>query len=243
MTDYDPMARGYARLRAPDPRVGRRIARGLGDARTVLNVGAGTGSYEPADRLVVAVEPSRAMIARRPRGAAPAVRAAAEALPFADASFDAAMAILTLHHWSDRARGVRELRRVAARVVILTWDPAIPFWLTEDYLPEVVEADRARFPAPAEIATALGGGDVEVVPIPRDCRDGFLAAYWARPEAYLDPATHDGISTFRRLGHAALSPGLSRLRADLDSGALARRHPELSTLDALDAGYRLIVTG
>ncbi len=240
---YDTIGRGYARQRRTDPRIAAHLTAALGDARSVLNVGAGSGSYEPADRYVVAVEPSAVMIAQRPPSAAPAVRARAEALPFPDRSYDAAMAVLTLHHWADRAGGLAECARVAReRVVLLTWDPAADtFWLMQEYFPEFIEADRRQFLELPAYAEAFGPGArvrVAAVPVPRDCVDGFLGAYWARPEAYLDPAVRAGISSFALPG---TEPGLERLRADLGSGAWHARHGRLLAEDALDLGYRLVV--
>jgi SAM-dependent methyltransferase len=191
---------------------------------------------------VVAVEPSLTMIRQRERGAAPAVRAVASALPFRDASFDAALAVLTIHHWTDCTRGLAELARTARRrVVILTHDPsAVGFWL-EDYFPELFAIDRRIFLPFEELRRALGRTTVTDVPIPRDCRDGFQGAYWARPEAYLDAGVRGAISSFARLGEADLADGLARLRADLDSGSWERRHGALRERDALDLGYRLVV--
>jgi hypothetical protein len=240
---YDAIGRTYTATRTTDPRIAARIWAALGDARTVVNVGAGTGNYEPPDRAVTAVEPSAVMIAQRPAGAAPAVQASAEALPFADASFDAAMAILTLHHWSDWRGGCAELRRVAReRVAVLSWDPtyAESMWLLPEYFPEHLDEDVALFPSLADQAAALGA-EVEVVPVPWDCRDGFLSAFWRRPEAYLDPVVRAGISTLAKRTEPELAQGLARLRADLDSGAWARRHADLLSRDALDLGYRLLV--
>jgi SAM-dependent methyltransferase len=242
---YDAIGRTYTTTRGTDPRLAERIWDALGEARTVVNVGAGTGSYEPPDRDVTAVEPSAVMIAQRPPGAAPVVQASAEALPFADASFDAAMAVLTIHHWSDFAAGAGELRRVARdRVVVFSWDPTYAgrFWLSAEYFPEVWrDQDVADFPSLAEQAAAFGDADVEVVPIPWDCRDGFMSAFWRRPEAYLDPAVRAGISTLAKRSDDELAEGLARLRADLDSGAWARRHADLLERDELDLGYRLLV--
>ena len=240
---YDTIGRSYARERRPDPRIAALLTAALGDAHSVLNVGAGAGSYEPADRRVVAVEPSAVMIAQRPAGAGPAVQARAEALPFADRTFDAAMAVLTLHHWTDRARGLAECARVARqRVVLLTWDPmAEAFWLVREYLPVFAEADRRQFPEMSAYADAFGPAtrvEVTSVPVPRDCVDGFLGAYWARPEAYLDAAVRAGISSFARPGREA---GLARLQADLSSGAWHERHGHLLATDVLDLGYRLVV--
>ena len=238
---YDRIGVGYAAYRRPDPRIASRIEATLGPARTVLNVGAGAGSYEPAGRTVVAVEPSAEMIRQRTPSAAPAVRGAAEALPFRDRSFDAAMAILTLHHWSDPRRGLAELRRVARdRVAILTWDPEHPgFWLVRDYFPEIPAMDRETFPAVAAIAEALGPVEVQPVPIPADCTDGFLGAYWRRPAAYLDSGARGAISAFAKLHE--VDARLSRLRADLANGAWQRRNGDLLALDEIDLGYRLIV--
>ena len=206
-----------------------------------MNVGAGTGSYEPRDRWVLAVEPSATMIAQRPPGAAPVVRAVAESLPLADATVDAAMAVLTIHHWADWRAGVAEMLRVTrSRVVVWSFDPdAIDdFWLVRDYLPEIGELDRGRFPAVDELADALGGARVENVPIPRDCRDGVLAAFYARPERYLDPIVRAGMSPFAVIDAGA---AMARLEADLRSGAWDARWGKLRDAPELEAGYRLFV--
>jgi SAM-dependent methyltransferase len=237
---YDTIGRGYTRTRVPDARIAAQIEVALGGARTVLNVGAGTGSYEPAGRRVVAVEPSRVMIAQRPADAAPVVRA------FADCAFDVAMAILSDHHWSDREAGLRELRRVAHRAVVLQWDPAScwDFWLTRDYLPGfagVVAPEQVI--TIARIAQLLGGADTETVPVPADCSDGFYGAFWRRPEAYLDPEVRNGISVFARLDPNEVDQGMSALTADLASGRWAARNMALLAATELDLGYRLIVAG
>jgi SAM-dependent methyltransferase len=240
---YDAIGRTYTATRGTDPRIAARIWDALGDARTVVNVGAGTGSYEPPDRDLTAVEPSVVMIAQRPPEAAPAVQASAEALPFDDASFDAAMAVLTLHHWSDIRGGCAELRRVARdRVVVFSWDPTYVgrMWLGPEYFPDYMRQDAEGFPSLAEQADALEA-EVESVPIPWDCRDGFFSAFWRRPEAYLDPAVRAGISTLAKRSEDELAEGLARLRADLESGAWARRHADLLERDELDLGYRLLV--
>jgi SAM-dependent methyltransferase len=237
---YDRIGVGYTTVRGEDPRIAAAIHAALGDARTVLNVGAGTGSYEPGDRQVTAVEPSEVMIAQRPPGAAPAVRASAEALPFADGSFDAAMAVLSDHHWVDRARGLRELRRVARRrAVVFQFDVAalLDFWLAREYL----VTWRPQSISMGAIAGHLGAARTEVVPIPHDCRDGFLSAYWRRPHAYLDRRVREGISVFRLLPEADVADAMARLRADLDSGEWERRHGALLALDELDLGYRLVI--
>jgi SAM-dependent methyltransferase len=241
---YDAIGRTYTATRQTEPRIAARIWATLGDARTVVNVGAGTGNYEPPDRDVTAVEPSAVMIAQRPPGAAPAVQASAEALPFADASFDAAMAVLTLHHWHDWRAGCAELRRVArGPVAVLSWDPSYRrrFWLGPEYFDHLVDADAEGFPSLAEQAAALDA-EVEVVPVPWDCRDGFFSSFWRRPEAYLDPTVRAGISTLAGR-EPELADGLRRLRADIDSGAWGRRHADLLELDELDLGYRLLVGG
>lgn len=238
---YDQTAAGYSRYRRPDPRIAGAIEAALGGSRSVVNVGAGSGSYEPADRDVIAVEPSAEMVRQRPPEAAPAVRAVAEALPFGNDRFDAALAILTIHHWRDWRRGLQEMRRVARhRVALLTWDPEHPaFWLIRDYFPEILEIDRLIFPTVRTVADELGGADVRPVPIPADCSDGFLGAYWRRPSEYLDPSVRAAISTFAKLTDPR--PGLARLRSDLADGSWDRRHPHLLTLEELDLGYRLIV--
>ncbi len=239
---YDTIGLGYDAWRRPDPRIAAAIAQALGAAASVVNVGAGAGSYEPADRRVVAVEPSAAMLAQRRPGTAPAVQASATELPFGDGAFAAALAILTVHHWPDRARGLRELGRVAReRVVVLTWDPEarLPFWLTDDYFPEIPAMDRPIFPTLADFAAALGPLAVRPVPVPHDCVDGFLGAYWRRPAVYLDPGARGAISTFAKVADPA--PALARLAADLADGTWERRHGHLRGRERLDLGYRLVV--
>jgi len=237
---YDSIGRGYRALRRQDPRIAAQIRGALGDAASIVNVGAGAGSYEPRDRRVVAVEPSRVMIDQRAPEAAPVVRAVADALPFRDESFDAALAILTVHHWRDRTRGLEELRRAARRrVVILTCDPSPPgFWLT-DYFPRIPEVDRATLPPLSELERALGRIRWIEVPIPHDCTDGFLGAYWRRPHAYLRPEVRSAISTFSKIGD--LAPGLAALERDLASGAWQARYGRLLARESLDLGYRLVV--
>jgi SAM-dependent methyltransferase len=238
---YDRIGRGYPRTRRPDPRIQAAIHGALGDATSVVNVGAGTGNYEPRDRTVVAVEPSEEMIGQRPPGAARVVRARAEELPFADGEFDAAMAVLSDHHWADRPRGLREMRRVASRrAVVFTFDPdhVDDSWLLRDYLPGF-----RHLPGMAidEIAAHLGAADVRTVPIPADCRDGFLHAYWARPQAYLDPEVRRNISVFARLSAAEVEDTVERLRVDLASGAWEDRNRDILDLAEMDLGYRLVV--
>lgn len=236
---YDTIGVNYAALRRPDPRIAAQIEAALGDAGTVLNVGAGTGSYEPRGRTVTAVEPSLEMIRKRAPDAAPAVQAAAEELPFPDNSFDASMAVLTVHHWPDKAAGLREMRRVTrGRIVLLTFDPASRPWLT-DYLPRLAALDEAQMPRIDDYARWLGPVRIEPVAIPADCIDGFLYAYWRRPAAYLDPRIRSGSSSFWALGDCGKE--LARLEDDLGSGAWTRRYGEIAALGSYDAGYRLVI--
>jgi SAM-dependent methyltransferase len=237
---YDRIGQGYTAVRREDPTIAAAVHAALGDARTVVNVGAGAGSYEPRDRDVIAVEPSPVMLAQRPVGAAPAVQASAEALPFAEDSFDAAMAILSDHHWPDRAGGLRELRRVARRRAVVfqcDLEAQMDFWLVRDYLTTF----RITSMTMPELAGHLGAQRIEPVPIPHDCRDGFLSAYWRRPQAYLDPRVRDGISVFRLLPPEEVDAAIARLRADLESGAWARRNADILEREALDLGYRLVI--
>jgi SAM-dependent methyltransferase len=237
---YDTIGVDYANLRKADPRIAARIQAALGDARRVLNVGAGAGNYEPLDREVVAVEPSAEMISQRPEGSAPVIQASAEALPFADNSFDAAMASLTVHHWADKARGLTEMRRVSrGPVVLFTFDPTYRSCWLADYFPEIVTMDDQQMPKLADYGAWLGEISVVPVPIPHDCTDGFLYSYWRRPRAYLDPHIRKGISTFWKMQDA--EGGLARLAADLESGAWDERYGEHQKLEELDAGYRLVV--
>lgn len=237
---YDTIGIDYADLRKPDPRIAAHIWRALGGANTVLNVGAGTGSYEPSDRSVTALEPSLEMIRQRPPTAAPSLEGEAEALPFPDRSFDAAMAVLTVHHWSDKGRGLREMRRVSREpVVLLTFDPAHrDNWLL-DYFPGLASLDDEQMPPLSEYEQHLGPVEISPVPVPHDCSDGFLYAYWRRPAAYLDPRIRKGMSSFWALD--GVEHGLTRLARDLDSGEWARRYEAYLDRDELDAGYRLVV--
>jgi SAM-dependent methyltransferase len=220
------------------------ITKALGDLRSVVNVGAGAGSYEPTQMAVVAVDPSIEMIRQRPTGSAPAVLARAEALPFRDRSFDAALAVLTIHHWTFIADGLKELRRVSARrVVILTYDPAWSerFWLASHYLPEIIELDREQLPSLGWLAAYLGEVEVREVPIPSDCMDGFLGAFWQRPEAYLDTEVQNGISMFAKLPSGAVERGIGRLSYDLRSGRWEKLFGHLRTHETSDLGYRLVI--
>jgi SAM-dependent methyltransferase len=240
---YDRIGVGYACRRRSDPRIAARIASALGDARTVLNVGAGTGSYELADREVIALDPSRVMIEQRPPGAAPIAQGVAESLPFPDGAFDAAMTLLSLQHWTHPEQGLRELGRVSRRQVVLTWDDAFyasNFWLLRDYLPEMAawEHTRATFDAACSLMDPVR---VDVVPIPHDCVDGFGGAFWRRPEAYLDPAVRASISGLALLEDGTAARAMRRLEADLRSGAWHRRNATLLELDEIDLGFRLVI--
>jgi SAM-dependent methyltransferase len=236
---YDRIGLNYAELRKPDPRIAKAIEAALGSAQTILNVGAGTGSYEPQDRALTAVEPSREMIAKRPPGSANVIQASAEQLPFATDSFDASMAVLTVHHWTDKAAGLREMRRVTrGPVVIVTFDPAHRPWLTE-YLPQLAALDSVQMPEMADYERWLGTVDTSPLLVPHDCTDGFLYAYWRRPSAYLDPRIRTGSSSFFAIGN--VDAELARLAQDIESGAWAQRYHDLLALDAYDAGYRIVV--
>ncbi len=240
---YDSIGKGYKRFRQTDQRIEASIMAALGNSRTVLNVGAGTGSYEPTDRFVLAVEPSVEMIRQRSPSAAPCIRAAAERLPLADQSLDAAMAVLTIHHWSDPVAGLRELVRVARRVVVLAYEPLVhsAYWLWREYFPAAAVTSTASELTIAQVVDIIGADRVETVLVPHDCSDGFGPAYWRRPAAYLDPDMRRCISGLARLPSGDLDPGLERLRQDLDSGAWQKVHHDLLHLDALDAGLRLVV--
>ncbi len=239
---YDSIGRRYAPARVPDSRIAARIDVALGDAQTVLNVGAGAGSYEPLDRAVIALEPSPVMLAQRPPDASPAVRGVAEALPFATGAFDAALAVLTLHHWRDLPGGIAELARVAHRCVVFTFDTGTYPWIATEYLPEIINQVDFHFPPIDELAEMLDA-TVEAVPVPRDCTDGFTGAYWGRPEGYLDPEVRAGMSAMQTMDQEMVEARMDRLAADLASGAWDERHGHLRALPDLDVGYRLLVTG
>jgi SAM-dependent methyltransferase len=245
---YDRIGTTYTVTRRPDPRIERAIHEALGDAESVINVGAGAGGYEPRDREVVAVEPSPVMIAQRPEGAARVVQASAERLPFADGAFDAAMAVLSDHHWQDRRRGLEELRRVARkRVVLFNINPARvdAFWMTTDYLPEFLDLIKPQYRQPGywerELTSILGPVQTIEVPIPHDCTDGFYGAYWRRPRAFLDPRVRAGISVFSQLEASHVARGIAALEADLESGSWERRHHDLPDLDSLALDYYVVV--
>ncbi len=245
---YDRIGQGYGVARREDPRIAAAVERGLGAARGVVNVGAGTGSYEPGDREVTAVEPSAVMIAQRPTTSAPVLQAAAEALPLDDDSVDAAMAIVSDHHWEDRPAGIKEMRRVARdRVVIVNVDPATiaDFWLTRDYLTGFGRLVPERYLEPgyweAELRELLGEVAIEPIALAADCSDGLCVAWWRRPEAYLEPAVRAGISVFQLLPEEEVREALERLRRDLDDGTWATRNADLLERQELDVGLRLVV--
>lgn len=244
-TDYDPVAPRYSGVRRADPRLGAQLQAALGDARRVLNVGAGTGGYEPADREVVAVEPSAAMRAQRAADAAPVVAGVAAALPFPDRSFDASMAVLTVHQWPDPVAGLVELRRVtSAAVVVFTFDPEAlgRQWLAA-YSPEVLAVERARFPTIDTVAGALGGSiEVRVVSIPRDCTDGFGEAFYARPERFLDPDVRRCQSGWSKVDHAAERRFVDTLTDDLESGEWDRRYGHLRAEPESRVAVRLVIS-
>jgi SAM-dependent methyltransferase len=242
---YDRIGRTYAAVRRPDPRLAEPIWTALGDAQTVVNVGAGAGSYEPSDRRVTAVEPSAVMIAQRPPGAAPAVQARAESLPFLDDSFDASLAVLTLHHWTDIDAGLAEMVRVARRrVVIVTFDPETwgDQWIVRDYLPEILDDAYDWKPSIASLLSALPGATVESLPAPRDCTDRMFATLWARPEEYLDARIRAATSVWHQLPPEVSARALDRLARDLASGAWDERYGHLRTTPESDVGMRLVVS-
>lgn len=243
MALYDSIGATYGGFRRPDRRIADAIDAALGDATSVVNIGAGAGSYEPHNRRVLAVEPSEVMIRQRPADAAPCHQGSAEAVPLEDASVDAAMTILSLHHWADPERGLAEMARVARkRAVLLTWVPdGPPFWLTRDYFPELAAKGWESFPSSSDLLALLertiGPTHMEPMLIPHDCVDGFVGAYWRRPESYLSAELRSAMSPFHGIG---VEHGFERLRADLETGAWAERNGDLLELDALDVGYRLL---
>lgn len=239
---YDRIGLGYSAVRQPEPSIAARLEAALDDARTVLNVGAGTGSYEPPDREVMAVEPSREMIAQRPPGSAPVVQGVAESLPFDGGSFDAAMAIVTIHHWSDMRTGLAEMVRVAReRVIVLNFDsePAGELWL-RDYFPGALDYHASAMPSTAELVAMLPNASVESVPIPRNCADGFFIGLWDRPEMHLDPDVRRASSCWHQMPKSEIEDGLARLSGDLESGRWDERNGDLRKLPELDVGLRLV---
>jgi len=240
---YDRIGIGYGAVRRTDPRLAVLIAEALGDARRVANIGAGTGSYEPVGPSVVAIDPSLVMLRQHPGRRR--VRAVAESLPFADDSFDAAMAVMTVHHWSDLTRAILEMRRVARRQVVFTWDPDHDqeLWLVSEYLPEIRALERSRFRSIEEMVELLDAHTVQAFEIPFDFADGHQPAFWRRPEAYLDAGVRAGSSTLALLPEETVNRAIDRLRDDLASGAWSERHGELLAADRMDYGYRLLIAG
>lgn len=243
---YDTIGHRYARTRREDPQIAAAIEAALGDARSVVNVGAGAGSYEPKNRHVVAIEPSDVMAAQRGADMAPAIRAFAGDLPLRDDSVDAAMSVLSLHHWDDqRERGVREMRRVArGPVVIVTYDAEVSaqMWLMADYLPEVAELDRRIFPSMDVLRSWLGGTvHVEPIPIHRDTPDWNLGSFWAHPDRVLDEGARNATSGFARMPKAVVDRVVAAVTADLQSGAWEAKHGHLRGVMSLDVGLRLVV--
>jgi SAM-dependent methyltransferase len=240
---YDVLGRGYGLIRRPDPRLAEPIWSALGDAESVVNVGAGTGSYEPEDRPVIAVEPSAVMIAQRPSRLSRAVQGQAEALPLADDTVDAAMAVLSMQHWDDVELGLGEMLRVARRrLVLVTMDVEVlsQLWLVRDYVPETIEAHARAFPPIDRLLDILPGANAEPLPVPHDCTDGFMVAYWSRPESYLDPDLRAGTSVWRQLPPGVALRALSQLTADLHGGDWDHRYGQLRRQSSLDVGLRLV---
>jgi hypothetical protein len=232
---YDTIGMGYIAQRLPDPRIASLLHSAIGGAESVVNVGAGTGSYEPTDRPVIAVEPSMIMIRHVPRSRRRPYKLWQNNCHFATAAH------LLSQRYSPSIKGLQELGRIARDcVAILTWDPSgAGFWLTDEYFPEITKQDHKRFPAISEISRAFGAVEVRAVPVPHDCIDGFLGAYWRRPHAYLDPAVRSGMSGFA--GLPGLDDGLFQLRRDLESGEWTRRFGHILNQDNLDIGYRLVI--
>jgi SAM-dependent methyltransferase len=246
VTRYETIGRTYSSTRRADPRIGDQILAALGDATSVVNLGAGTGNYEPVDRFVVGVDPSPTMLQQRAEHAAPALLGRAEALPFPDGAFDAALAVLTLHHWDDMEGGLREMQRVARRQVIFYFEPSwvLQLWIVGEYFPEIVELETEQKNADTDgIGAILDARQVEPIWVPADCQDGFGGCFWNRPEAYLDPIVQEGISSLAQLDPEIRRRGTEQLRRDLESGAWDERHGELRTMTEIDIGYRLMVAG
>ena len=242
---YETIGVGYSVGRRPDPRWQQVINSVIGDAKRVINIGAGTGSYEPKGRALIAVEPSELMVGQRPRSAASVVMASAENVPIVSGWADLAMTLLSLHHWTDWRAGISEMRRLAPRRLVLTYDAEFhaSFWLLRDYLPEVAASERTRAPKVEDIANALGG-DVEIITleVPWDCVDGVLPAHWRRPAAYLDPQVRACCSGLAQAEPRFVDRAVRALASDLDSGAWEQRNKDLVLMNSLDAGFRLVVS-
>ena len=242
---YDRIGVGYGAHRRGDPRIAARIEKALGDARTIVNVGAGAGSYEPGDREVTAVEPSAGMISQRPAGTAPVVQASAESLPFRDDSFDAAMGVLTAHHWADLSAGLNEMQRVARRrIVMVAFDPEAleDLWITADYFPAMLELKRPSGAGSRELAALLPAAATSPLPVPHDCEDHFFAALWARPELLFDDGIVRPMWVWQGISEEARQAGRKRLASDLESGAWEQRYGHLRQEPELDVGLRLVIS-
>lgn len=237
---YDIIGRTYSQGRHTDPSIAKRLWSQLDLSKTILNLGAGTGNYEPGDASLLAIEPSRVMVQQR-QSVHPVIQASSEQLPLASQSIDQAMTVLSMHHWTDRETAFAEIRRVCReRFVMLTWDPeAEPFWLTRDYFPHMLRVDRHKFPTMAQLAREFPGLEVHTLEIPADCEDGFLAAYWCRPQAYLDSAVRECISSFTNL--PGMEKGLCTLEKDLKSGHWYQKNANILQMGSYDAGYRLAI--
>lgn len=242
---YETIGVDYSGGRRPDPRWQEVIDSVIGNAQRVINIGAGTGSYEPSGRAVIAVEPSELMVRQRPKMAAPVVMATAENVPISSGWADLTMTLLSLHHWTDWRAGISEMRRLAPRRLVFTYDPELhaSFWLLRDYLPEVATSEKTRTPKVEDIADALDG-DVEVIvlEVPWDCVDGVLPAHWRRPAAYLDPQVRAHCSGLAQANQQVVDRAMRELAIDLDSGAWERRNRGLLTRTNFDAGFRLVVS-
>ncbi len=242
--DYDTHDQGYAQQRRTDPRIAALIHKALGSSRTILNIGAGAGSYEPQDRYVLALEPSAAMRAQRPPHLSPAIHGIAENLPFDDQSIDASMAMITIHQWQSAEKGLAEMRRVTrGPILVLTFDgDALDrFWLA-DYAPELITAERRRYPAIDFIQTHLGGKtQVQTIPIPIDCIDGFTEAYYARPEKFIDPTVRKSQSAWGFVDPQAQSRFVQTLAHDLNSGAWDKRYGQWRNKPYFEGSLRLIM--
>lgn len=238
--NYNQLADEYNKYRKPDPHIAGKIWKHIKGYMRVLNVGAGLGSYEPENCEVVAIEPSREMIATRKSSTTRVLQGYAEELPFEDGEFDVSMAVLTLHHWSNIQVGLSEMSRVTKdKVILLTWvGHSENFWL-EDYLPEIKRVDENLFPSLSELENYLGGISVENVEIPYDCTDGFMCAYWRRPDSYLNSGIRKAISTFSRIPD--ISTRLVSLRNDIANGAWKEKYGHLLSKEFLDLGYRLVI--
>lgn len=239
MNLYDKIGAEYSQSRKADPRIKSIIHGELRGAKTIINIGAGTGSYEPEDANVLAIEPSNLMISQRPKHAAVAIQASAESLAYPNNAFDLAMALLSIHHWSDVNQGLKEMKRVSKRQIIFTWDPEhAGFWLTQDYFPEILNIDKKIFPRLDHIQAVLGPLKLTSIPIPHDCTDCFGSAFWRRPKAYLSPSIRSAMSTFQKI--STVEKGVKKLKHDIESGLWNKRYGHLLQRESLDLGFVLL---